>query len=230
MAMALLRRLLAISVLVGVPLGSLWVLLGDYLPTIKRPLHDTHEVTRDLTEEQPFMVGQDRYRSLYLEDRRIAENIRRRYGTWPFDLPSAEACLEAGSLAEQDFEDQELAWSRLPTPEAIQVCLARTLNRFSDSDVALAWLQDQGLTLTDSLADIDNEGRTRFMFGWLSEDAGGPQAWWQGLPEKRRTVLVGLKVAVDICQRRDLCRQLDNPEQRAPYFVATVSTQSKFNK
>ena len=230
MAMALLRRLLAISALVGVPLGSLWVLFGDYIPGTIRPLPYAPDMTRDLTEEQPFMVGHERYRTLYLEDGRIAENIRRRYGTWPFDLPSAEACLEPGSLAEQDFGDQELAWSLLPTPEAIEVCLARTLNRFSDSDVALAWLQDQGLTLTDSLADIDNEGRTRFIFGWLPEDAGGPQAWWQGLPAKRRTVTAGLEVTVEICDRGDLCRQLDDPVQRPPFFHVLVQRRSLNSK
>ena len=227
MAMALLRRLLAISVLVGVPLGSLWVVFGDYIPVTIRPPRVAGE------EETPYLVyvkGMERYRDVYVRDGDSEDRARARLGRLPFDLPSAEACLEPGSLAEQDFGDQELAWSLLPTPEAIEVCLARTLNRFSDSDVALAWLQDQGLALTDTLADIDSEGRTKFVFGWSPQSPGGPQAWWQGLPAKRRTVMAGLEVTVEICDRGDLCRQLDDPVQRPPFFHVLVQSRSLNSK
>jgi hypothetical protein len=184
-------------------------------------------------EEVPFTVSGIAYRDLYLGQGglsdRVAAGIRRRYGTWPFDLPMADACLEGPASIDISPSARPLAWDRLPAAEAIEVCLARVLNRFAEVEGAMQWLAAQGLRLEDSLPDDALPGHV-YWFGWSPTTPGGPMTWWNALSSDRRGGLTGLSVMIETCTDLATCGQLAAPQQTPPFFRATVTPVSAHQK
>ena len=188
------------------------------------------DLTRDLTEELPFLVGNKPYRSYYLGTDHISENIRRHYRTFPFDLPSAASCLDAPLTVGEVPNDQRLDWSRLLSTGAMEVCLARVLNRFDCAEPAMEWVAAQGLLLGDHYrSDIASEGDS-YTFYWGPNSQNGPHPWWNALPQDERDVWVSLSVKVDTCAISQDCGQIANPDYAPPFFGATVQANSKYQK
>ena len=217
----------ALAILVsGVGLWSLVVphgLISGRLPPLQPDL------TRDLTEELPFMVGNKTYRSYYLGTDDISDGIRRRYRTWPFDLPSAAACLDTPLAAGEAPQSQRLAWDKLLTPEAIEVCLARVLNRFDSAVPAMEWVAAQGLHANGEsrFEDLPERGTTYF-FDWWPDLQGGPHPWWNALTQAQLDVWIGMTVTIDVCDFVENCGQLLDRSRSRAFFMARVQTVSKY--
>ena len=188
------------------------------------------DLTRDLTEELPFLVGNKTYRSYYLGTDPISNGIRRRYRTWPFDLPSAASCLSDPLAPGEVPTDQRLAWDRLLAVQAIEVCLARVLNRFDSAEPALAWLAAQGLKANgESSPEVPGTGHT-YWFDWGPQMPGGPGPWRDSLNWAELFNLGAVSVMVDVCEPTNECQQLDDPHQSAPFFRAEVAAHSKYQE
>lgn len=228
MAMALLRRLLAISVLVGVPLGSLWVLFGDYIP---KTIHPPREAG---AEESPFVMGSETYRGIYVRDGEREERIRRRWGRLPFELPSASSCL-AEPLAEgAQPATQKLAWEKITSIEALDVCLTRVLNRFNDDDPAIEWLRHQGFGLNHQEPETLCPGEWLYLY-WSASGIGGPEMFWQSLSWWEKFSNTGIVVNVM------MCRSISEPDswlqigflltgEPPPYFDVQPQLRGKWQK
>jgi len=191
MVMALLRRLLAISVLVGVPLGSLWVIIDLDLPE----MHSSPRVAG--TEERPFVVGSERYREIYERNGNKDDRIRDRWGRIPFDLPSAAACLSAPIKEDEEPSTQTLAWGKINSLEALEVCLTRVLQRFDDDGPAIEWLRLQGFALIERLEPYC-QGE-KMLLGWSASAEDGPELLWQSLPWIDRFSSMGIQLDVTMC-------------------------------
>ena len=193
MAMALLRRLLAISVLVGVPLGSLWVVFGDYIPGTKR-------VPREAgAEETPFLVVNERYSDIYVRDGEQEDRLRRVWGRVPFDLPSASSCLTEPLAEGAQPATQKLAWEKITSIEALDVCLTRVLHRFDDSDLVIEWLRRQGFGLNHRQPGELCPGEW-MIFEWAASAKGGPEAFWQSLSWFDKVTHTGIVMNVTMCR------------------------------
>ena len=189
------------------------------------------DLTRDLTEELPFLVGNKTYRSYYLGTDHISNGIRRRYRTWPFDLPSAASCLSDPLAPGEVPTNQRLAWDRLLAVQAIEVCLARVLNRFDSAEPALAWLTAQGLKANgESHWDDSPERGYTYFFYWWPDLQGGPIPWWGSMNRAQLFFTAGLTVNVYICEEADYCRQLLGDRDSALYFRADVGAAPKFTE
>jgi hypothetical protein len=226
MAMALLRRLLAVLVLVGVPLGSLWVLFGDYIPATKR-------VPREAgAEETPYLVyvqGMERYRDVYVRDGDSEDRARARLGRLPFDLPSASACLSEPLEAEAEPSTQSLAWERIGSLRALDVCLTRVLNRFNDERQAIAWLERQGFTLSDLFSTTACQGQD-FNAYWSASRSGGPEAVWKSLSWLDRIMSTGIAVSGSVCRDTGEWYNFWLTGEPPPYFRARANLSTKWPK
>ena len=191
------------------------------------PATSIFSVNRD-SEDFPFMVGSRTYVSILADSDRPAENIRRRFGKLPFELPSADSCLKHGQLKEALPDGRSLDWHKLLSPAAIEVCLARVLNQFADEGAAVSWLAGQGFREQGMIAD--SAAQRSHWFDWTPDMPGGPLPLWLALPDEQQQMLAGLSIMIDACDRASDCRQLDNPAQTAPYFVAREQVVSKSQK
>ncbi|WRH61696.1 MAG: hypothetical protein RSE12_15145 [Fuscovulum sp.] len=239
MVTALLRRLLAISVLVGVPLGSLWVLFGDNLPQSVRPTREpgaeetpfvSSTVTDDLSEEHPFLMSNGkRYRDLYPLSNREAKNARSNYGTAPFDFPSAQSCLH-GSLPEgAPPTHHKLAWDKLLTVGAVEVCLVRVMRRFLEVEKAVAWLGAQGLARQSGTEPIAPDDSAVF-FLWNPATNGGPHALWNAMSERERSIRLSFVVTMSFCSDPRDCSSLDAPIIGSHSFAFDVGFNTVYHK
>ena len=217
---------LALAVLCSLAVVYVWARASLAPPPDLAP-----DLTRDLTEELPFLVGNKTYRSYYLGTDHISNGIRRRYRTWPFDLPSAASCLSDPLAPGEVPTNQRLAWDRLLAAEAIEVCLARVLNRFDSAEPALAWLTAQGLKANgESHSEDSPERGYTYFFEWWQELKSGPVALWNAQNTYKKLALAGITTTVDICEEAEYCRQLLGGQDSALYFKAHVGIYSKYHE
>lgn len=179
-------------------------------------------------EEHAFMVGHQAYRTLYAANgNTMAErNLRARYGTIPFDLPSAASCMTDPAVAP---EHGLLDWSRIRSLEALEVCAARVLNRFADPAAAADWLTRQGFTMTSLQVPNHCGGESRW-FSWQPGQAPGPDALWQAQSWPTRWGHLGIEVTVDACRDADSPRSIDTPGQSPPFFSVFPGLTGRFQK
>lgn len=154
------------------------------------------------------MANGKRYRDLYPLSGREAKNARSNYGTAPFDFPSAQSCLH-GSLPEgAPPTHHKLAWDKLLTVGAVEVCLARVMDRFSEVEEAVAWLGAQGLARQSGTEPIASDDGAVF-FLWKPAANGGPHALWNAMSERERSIRLSFVVTMSFCSDSPVCSRLE---------------------
>lgn len=174
------------------------------------------------------MVGHQAYRTIHAANgtTKAERNLRARYGTIPFDFPSAASCMtNPGVAPEQGLLD----WLRIRSLEAFEVCATRVLNRFADPAAAADWLTRQGFTLTSVQLSNDCGGESRW-FSWQPGQAPGPEALWQAQSWLTRWGNLGIEVTVDACRDADSPRGIDMPGQRPPFHSVFPGLTGRFQK
>jgi hypothetical protein len=177
-------------------------------------------------EEHSFLVSGQPYFQIYERTDAIAANIRRRYGTAPFDFPSAASCLKGKATAPAT---SSLDWDRILSIGALEVCLTRALNRFSEAGHAGTWLASQGFKL-DVVQSPNHCGGESRWFSWSPGLRPGPEALWAAQTWLTRRTNTGIALTVDACFAADSLRGLDNPRQSPPFHTLSASLTGRFEK
>jgi hypothetical protein len=184
-------------------------LILTVLSWVSAPPSVPSAVTVDLTEEHPFLMANGkRYRDLYPLSDREAENARSNYGTAPFDFPSAQSCLNGNLPEGAPPTHHELAWDKLLTVGAVEVCLARVMHRFSEVEEAVAWLGAQGLARQSGTEPIASDDGAVF-FMWIPAANGGPHALWNAMSERERSIRLSFVVTMSFCSDSPVCSRLE---------------------
>lgn len=180
-------------------------------------------------EEHPFRTGHKIYREVYASKNNTPGERQaiRRYGTIPFDFPSAASCMADPAVAP---ENGLLDWARIRSLEALEVCTARVLNRFSDPAAAETWVIRQGFTLSFVLTGGASCRGDYRNFYWVPGGDPGPAQLWAAQSWLTRWGNRGVQLKVQTCRDQPSLRNLDIPGQKPPFHMVRVGWMGRFQK